>query len=342
MSELERYSRQIRFQPIDERGQKKLLGSRAAVVGIGALGTVIANHLVRSGVGYVRLIDRDYVQLSNLQRQCLFTEEDASLNLPKAAAAQKRLKEINSTIEIEGFITDLNLDNAEELLSGVDVIVDGTDNFMTRYLINDVAIKNNIPWIYGGAVSSRGMFAVIKPEITPCFRCLFPTVSSGRGETCDTVGVLSPLTDIIGSFEAIEAIKILTATETNPNLRQMDIWHNSFMEINISKGKNPTCPACSKHQYEFLDRSSALQASYTSLCGRDTVQINFRRKTNLNLKGLAEQLKKTGKVTCNEFLLRFSPNDKIMITIFKDSRVLIHGTNDITKAKSIYSQYIGD
>lgn len=342
MSDLERYSRQIRFQPIGESGQKKLLESRAAVVGMGALGTVIANHLVRSGVGYVRLIDRDFVELSNLQRQSLFTEEDARLNLPKAAAAQKRLKEFNSTVKVEAVITDLNLDNAEELLAEVDVIVDGTDNFATRYLINDVAVKHNIPWVYGGAVSSRGMFAVIKPGITPCFRCLNPTVPSGRGETCDTVGVLSPLTDIIGSFEAVEAIKILTGADTNPNLEQLDIWYNSIMGMNISKGRDPHCPACAKHQFEFLDRSSSLQATFTTLCGRDTVQINFRNKPTFDLKSLAEHLKKSGKVSENGYLLRFSPDEQITITIFKNSRILVHGTKDIAKAKSIFAQYIGD
>lgn len=342
MSDLERYSRQTRFQPIGEIGQRKLLNSRAAIVGVGALGTTIANHLVRSGVGFIKLIDRDFVELSNLQRQSLYTEEDVKLTLPKAAAAHKILQQINSTVTTEAFITDLNLDNAEELLSDVDVIIDGTDNFMTRYLINDVSVKYNIPWIYGGAVSSSGMFAVIKPGITPCFRCLFPNVPSGLGATCDTVGVLSPLTDIIGSFQAIEAIKILTGAETNPNLEQLDVWYNTFTEIDISKGRNANCPACGNHQFEFLDRSSYQQAAYTVLCGRDTVQINFRSKKNFNLKLLAERLKKSGKVTVNEFLLRFSPDEKTAFVVFKDSRVLVHGTNDITKAKSIYAKYFGD
>ncbi len=342
MDELLRYSRQIRFRPIGEEGQRKLLKARAAVVGVGALGTTIANHLVRSGVGFIRLIDRDFVELSNLQRQSLFTEEDANLNLPKAAAAQKALQKINSGVRTEAVIADLNLDNAEDLLSDVDVIVDGTDNFMTRYLINDVSVKHNIPWVYGGAVSSRGMFAVIKPGVTPCFRCLFPRVPSGSGETCDTIGVLSPLTDIIGSFQAMEAMKILLGAETNPNLEQLDIWYSSHMEMDISNGKNSNCPACGKHRFEFLDRSSYQQAVYTTLCGRDTVQINFRKKRAVDLKVLAERLKNSGKVSVNEFLLRFSPDDKISIVLFKDSRVLVHGTNDISEAKSIYAKYFGN
>jgi adenylyltransferase/sulfurtransferase len=331
------------FKPIGHEGQEKLFNSRAAIVGLGALGAVIANHLVRSGVGYVRLIDRDFVELTNLQRQTLYDEEDACLNLPKVMAAKKKLNEINSTVTVDPVIADLNIDNAEELLSDVDVIVDGTDNFMTRYLVNDVAVKYGIPWIYGGAVSSRGMFAVIKPGITPCYRCLFPHVPFAMGETCDTVGVLSPITDIIGSFEAMEAIKILIGVEPNPNLVQLDIWDNSFMDMDITQGRNPNCPACANRQFEFLDRSSIEQATYTTLCGRDTVQINYRRKTKMDLHALAEQLKPSGKVAANDFLLRFSPDDdqQINIVVFTDSRVLIHGTNDIAKAKTIYSKYIG-
>jgi molybdopterin-synthase adenylyltransferase len=342
MDDLGRYGRQILFSGIGKEGQLKLHKSKVAIVGVGALGTVCANHLVRSGVGYIRLIDRDVVDLTNLQRQSLFIEDDVVQNLPKAVAARKRLKEINSTVTVEAIITDLNLDNAEELLAGFDVIVDGTDNFMTRYLINDVAIKYGIPWVHGGAVSSRGMFAVIKPGKTPCYRCLFPEVPAGRGETCDSIGVLSPITDIIGSFQSMEAIKILVGANTNPNLEQFDIWDSSSFSMDIRDGKNPQCPACVNHQFDFLDRSSALQEAYSSLCGRDTVQIYFRDKRVHDLKNLAEQLKKNGKVTGNQFLLRFTPDKDTSIVVFKDGRVLIHGTNDVVKAKTLYSRYIGN
>ncbi|MEH6992731.1 ThiF family adenylyltransferase [Neobacillus drentensis] len=342
MDDLGRYSRQILFSGIGEEGQRRLLKSKVAIVGVGALGTVCANHLVRSGVGYIRLIDRDVVDLSNLQRQSLFNEEDVNLNLPKAVAAQKRLKTINSTVTVDAVITDLNLDNAEELLAGFDCLVDGTDNFMTRYLINDVAVKYGIPWVHGAAVSSRGMFAVIKPGKTPCYRCLFPEVPAGRGETCDTIGVLSPITDIIGSFQAMEAIKLLIGASTSSNLEQIDIWDTSFFSMDITEGKNPQCPSCVNHQFDFLNRSSALQETYSSLCGRDTVQIYFREKRERDLKKLSEHLKKNGKVTGNQFLLRFSPNPETTIVVFKDGRVLIHGTNDVVKAKSLYSKYIGN
>jgi molybdopterin-synthase adenylyltransferase len=342
MDDLERYSRQILFSGIGEEGQKKLLKSKVAIVGVGALGTVCANHLVRSGVGYIRLIDRDVVDLSNLQRQSLFNEEDVHLNLPKAVAAGMRLNTINSTVTIDAAIKDLNLDNAEDLLAGVDCIVDGTDNFMTRYLINDVAVKFGIPWVHGAAVSSRGMFAVIKPGETPCYRCLFPQVPTGRGETCDTIGVLSPITDIVGSFQAMETIKLLIGAATSSNLDQIDVWDTSFFSMDISEGKNPQCPTCVKHQFDFLDRLSSLQESYSSLCGRDTVQIYFREKRERDLIKLSEHLKKNGKVNGNQFLLRFSPNPETTIILFKDGRVLVHGTNDIVKAKLLYSKYIGN
>lgn len=342
MSDLDRYSRQILFQPVGESGQLKLLNSKVAIVGVGALGTVIANHLVRSGVGYLRLIDRDLVELSNLQRQSLFDEEDAKLQLPKVVAAQKRLNKINSTVTVAADIADVNLDNAEELLMGMDCIVDGTDNFMTRFLINDVAVKYGIPWVHGAAVSSRGMFTSIIPGKTPCYRCLFPHVPSGTGETCDTVGVLSPLTDIIGSFQALETVKILIGEKTTPNLEQIDIWDYSTMQMDISKGRNPNCPTCVNHQFDFLDRSSQQQIAYTTLCGRNTVQINPRNKRELDVKKLAELLKKSGNVSGNDYLLRFSPDEDTSIVVFRDARVLIHGTNDVVQAKLLYSKYIGN
>ncbi|WP_077210528.1 ThiF family adenylyltransferase [Bacillus dakarensis] len=341
MENLDRYSRQTLFKPIGEEGQRKLLKSRVVVVGMGALGTVIANHLVRSGVGYVRFIDRDLVELSNLQRQSLYDEEDAANHLPKVIAAEQKLRKVNSTVKVEAIIADLNLDNAEELLGGFDVIVDGTDNFSTRYLINDIAVKLNIPWVYGGAVSSRGMFAVIVPGKTPCYRCLFPEVPAGLGETCDTIGVLSPITDIVGSFEAVEVLKLLVGAEHNPNLEQLDIWYSSFLQMDISDGKNPECPACVHHQYDFLDRSSIQQTTFAILCGRDTVQINPRNVDSINLENLAKSLKNSGKVSVNPFLLRFFPDEKATMVFFKDGRVLIHGVEDITEARMYYSRFVG-
>ncbi|MCM3585100.1 ThiF family adenylyltransferase [Mesobacillus maritimus] len=341
MESLNRYSRQLLFKPIGEEGQRKLLNSKVVIVGMGALGTVIANHLVRSGVGYVRMIDRDLVELSNLQRQSLYDEEDAAENLPKVIAAERKLKKVNSTVKVEAVIADLHLGNAEELLSGFDVIVDGTDNFSTRYLINDVAFKLGIPWVHGGAVSSRGMYAVFIPGKTPCYRCLFPQVPSGLGETCDTVGVLSPLTDIIGSFESVETLKLLVGADHNPNLEQVDIWFASSLQMDISDGHNPECPTCVHQQFEFLDRSSEVQTSYAILCGRDTVQINPKHLAQFDLAQLAKQLKDAGTVKKNSFLLRFTPNDSVSMVFFKDGRVLVHGVEDIVEARKYYSQYVG-
>ncbi|MDP4163344.1 MAG: ThiF family adenylyltransferase [Bacillota bacterium] len=342
MQQIDRYSRQILFHPIGAEGQKKIGRSRVAIVGMGALGTVIANHLVRSGVGFVRIIDRDLVELSNLQRQSLYTEQDALGHIPKVIAAQRKLKEINSMVEIEAILTDLNVENAEELLKDVNVIIDGTDNFATRYLMNDVAIKWGIPWVYGGAVSSRGMFAAIIPGKTPCYRCLFPDIPAGLGETCDTIGVLSSITDIIGSFQAVEAIKILVGAQTNPNLEQLDIWHSSYLQMDVSNGKNPSCPACVQQQFDFLDRSSDRQTVYTSLCGRNTVQINPRNGLDLDFEKTAARLKASGEVEFNSFLLRFYPDEYVTMVFFQTGRALIHGTNDIATAKSYYSRYIGN
>ncbi|KAA9027564.1 thiazole biosynthesis adenylyltransferase ThiF [Niallia endozanthoxylica] len=337
----QRYSRQILFQPIGLEGQKKLSNSKAVIVGMGALGTVIASHLVRSGVGCVRIIDRDLVELSNLQRQTLYDEEDAANSLPKVVAAKRKLNKINFSVAVEAIISDVNLDNAEDLLTGFDIILDGTDNFQTRYLINDVAVKHNIPWVHGAAVSSRGMFSVIIPRKTPCYRCLFPTIPTGLGETCDTVGVLSPLTDIIGSFQAMEAIKLLVGSNPTSNLEQIDIWYNSSLQMDLTKGRSPECPTCGNGQYDFLDRSSNQQIGYTTLCGRDTVHINPKNRQEINMKEQAERLKKSGKVNGNPYLIRFSPDNEITLIVFKDGRVLVHGTDDIVKAKSYYAKYIG-
>jgi molybdopterin/thiamine biosynthesis adenylyltransferase len=337
-----RYSRQILFPPIGQAGQEKLANSRIAIVGIGALGTVLANHMVRSGVGYLRFIDRDFVEESNLQRQMLFDEEDAKNHMPKAAAAADKLKKVNSSVTIEPIIGDLHSYNAENLLGDVDLILDGTDNFQTRYLINDVAIKHRIPWIYGGAVSSRGMFATIRPFTTPCYRCLFPDPPSGRGETCDTVGVIGPIIHIIASYQATEALKLMVGAENryNPNLEQFELWTNSHMQMDISQGKHPDCPACGKGVYEFLDPETDSQEVFTALCGRDSVQITPRNERLVNLEEEANVFRRIGGVEQNAFLLRFHV-DNYTLVLFKDGRVLVQGTQDLTMAKSLYAKYIG-
>lgn len=338
----QRYSRQILFAPIGLSGQEKLLQSRVAIVGMGALGTVLANHMVRAGIGFVRLIDRDFVELSNLQRQMLYDEEDAKQHLPKAIAAAAKLQKINSLSKAEAIVADLNATNAETYLSDVDLILDGSDNFQVRYLINDVSIKYKIPWVYGGAVSSKGMFAAIRPVETPCYRCLFPHPPIGRGETCDTSGVIGPIVHIIASYQAAEGLKLLLgATEdANPNLEQFEIWSNEHMQMNIAGGRNANCPACGQGIFEYLDQSFENTEEFTTLCGRDTVQITPLWPQQVDLPEYYRRFEKIGKVEMNAFLLRFHLEEYTLV-FFKDGRVLVQGSQDITTAKSLYAKYVG-
>ncbi len=336
-----RYSRQILFAPIGEEGQKKLGASHVTIVGMGALGTVLANHMVRAGIGRVRIIDRDFVEESNLQRQMLYDEEDAKNHMPKVMAAAEKLRMINSDVDIEPILTDVHAQNAEELLTDTDLILDATDNFNIRFLINDVAVKHRIPWIYGGAVSSRGMFAMIRPHETPCFRCLFPSPPSGRTETCDTAGVIGPLVHIVASYQATEALKWLTGERENlnPNLQHLEIWQNVFSGMNIKEARNPDCPACGHGSFEFLE-SAGHEDEFTTMCGRDTIQITPAVKKEVDLEELEKQYASLGKVERNKFLVRFHADPYVMI-FFRDGRVLVQGTDDISVARSLYAKYVG-
>ncbi|MCY9691946.1 ThiF family adenylyltransferase [Paenibacillus alginolyticus] len=338
-----RYSRQVLFSPIGIEGQRKLGGSRVAIVGMGALGTVLANHMVRAGVGYVRLIDRDFVDTSNLQRQMLYDEEDAASTTPKAIAAAKRLQLVNSQVTIEPHVTDLNSLNAEQLLSDVDLILDGTDNFSVRFLINDVSIKLGIPWIYGGAVASRGVSLTIIPGQTPCLRCLFTQApAAGTTETCDTAGVIGGIIHVVASFQATEALKLLVGANDQLNLRmqQWDLWFNQNSAISVAGAHKSDCPACAMKQYDYLEvgvESDTIQ----SLCGRNSVQIHPVIPSDKPLEYWEERLKPLGPVDKNRFLLKFQAAPDLHMIIFPDGRVLIQGTEDLIQAKSLYSRYIG-
>ncbi|MGO0061349.1 ThiF family adenylyltransferase [Brevibacillus fluminis] len=340
--EKRRYSRQILFPPIGANGQEQLLQKKVAIVGMGALGTVLANHMVRAGIGHVRMIDRDFVEESNLQRQMLYDEEDAQSHLPKAVAAERKLSKINSGVHVEGIVADLHAGNAEDYLRDVDLILDGSDNFQVRYLINDVAVKYGIPWVYGGAVSARGMVCVIVPSVTPCFRCLFPHAPAGRGETCDTVGVIGPIVHIVASYQATEALKLLVqATDAiSPHLTQIDLWANEHMQMNVAKGRNPQCPACGHKQFAYLDLTDQDAEEFTTLCGRDTVQISPLKAARVDFADLAARFAPLGEVEQNAFLLRFHVDGCTMV-FFKDGRVLVQGTDDIPLAKSLYAKYVG-
>ncbi|KYG32081.1 ThiF family adenylyltransferase [Alkalihalobacillus trypoxylicola] len=333
----ERYSRQLLFPGIGEEGQLRLSKARILIVGVGALGTVLANHLVRAGVGFVRLADRDYVESSNLQRQMLFDEADVEASLPKAIAAKKRLETINSSIEIEAIVTDVNQDNIEQLIEGVDLVLDGTDNFSTRFLLNDSCFKHQIPFVYGGAVSSRGMSALFIPNETPCLRC-FIDHGDTQGQTCDTIGVISPVVDIVASYQSVEAIKYLVGAtdKLRGSLKTFDIWHNQQYELKMKDSK-ANCPVCHHQEYPALTKDFD---EVVSLCGRETIQI--KRKEKLDLKAWAETLKKVADVTETPFLLRATLDEGEKLVLFPDGRVLIQGTDDMVRAKTLFSRYIGN
>lgn len=340
--DLSRYSRQTLFEPIGVQGQKRLLQSRVAVVGMGALGTVLANHMVRAGVGFVRVIDRDFVEASNLQRQMLYHEEHAAEGLPKAAAAAETLRRINSGVTVEPVIADLTWANAEELLSDVDLVLDGTDNFQVRFLINDVCVKHGIPWVYGGGVSANGMTMPILPGETPCLRCLFDTAPApGSVATCDTAGVIGPIIHIVASYQAVEAMKILVGAhdKVRRTMLNVSIWDYSTNSIDISRAKRPACICCGKNQFEFLEPHAG--DNTTSLCGRNTIQISPAEPWDVDLQAMADRLSLSGRVEKNKFLVRFYATDELRMVIFQDGRVLVQGTDDLATARSLYAKYIG-
>lgn len=339
---LDRYSRQMRFYGVGEAGQKRLLESHVTLCGCGALGTVLANALVRAGVGHLRLVDRDFIETNNLQRQVLFDEHDVADNLPKAEAAARKLSAINSTVHVEPIVTDIDRTNILDLTHESDLILDGTDNFEIRYLINDVAIKLNKPWVYGGCVGSHGQTMTILPGDTPCLRCVFEAAPNpGEAGTCETAGVLSPIVNIIASFQATEAIKILTGRlkEVNRELLYFDIWENVQRRIKIAplRGK-VDCPCCQRRQFEWLD--GAMGSQTTSLCGRNAVQVTHRLPAQLNFEEMAKHLETLGEVSYNRFLLKFTV-DGFEFTVFPDGRAIIKGTNDVDKARTLYAKYVG-
>src|SRR5437588_4308645 len=306
---LDRYSRQMRFYGIGETGQRKLLASHVTLCGCGALGTVLANVLVRAGVGHVRIVDRDFIETHNLQRQVLFDEHDVTENLPKAEAAARKLAAINSSIYVEPVVTDIDRTNILELVEDADLILDGTDNFEIRYLINDVAVKLNKPWVYGGCIGSHGQVLPILPGQTPCLRCVFEAAPApGEAGTCETAGVLGPVVNIVASLQATEALKILTGRldRANRELIYLDVWENIYRRIKVAPllGK-VDCPCCRRKKFEWLEGDMGSQT--TSLCGRNAVQVAHRVASKLNFEELASHLKLMGgDVSFNRFLLKFT------------------------------------
>lgn len=335
----EKYSRQMLFAGIGEAGQRRLLGSRAVIVGCGAIGAAAAGLLVRAGVGRVRVIDRDFVEPSNLQRQTLFDEDDARAALPKAVAAERKLRAINGSVAVEGVVADVGPRNAEELLSAFELILDGTDNFETRLLVNDYAIQHARPWIYAAAVASYGVTMTVRPGVTACLACLLESSANGHGleETCDTVGVLGPIVNLIASLEVAEALKLLAGREEalHGRLISCDVWSGRFQSVRVAQ--NPTCRACARREFSYLQGQAQ---PHITLCGRDSVQIHERGRS-LDLAALRARLAATlPDVRQNEFLLCFRV-DPYQMTVFADGRAILKGSKDPAVARSLYARYIG-
>jgi len=330
-----RYSRQILFPGIGEDGQTRINASSAAIIGCGALGTLQAAALARAGVGRLVIVDRDYVELSNLQRQLLFTESDAADGVPKAVAAARELARANSSVTVEPQVADLTATNIEDLLEGVNVILDGTDNFETRYLINDFAVRNRIPWVYGGAVASYGITMPVMPGKACCFKCFYPEPPHGVQPTCDTAGVLNAVTSAVAAIQAGDAVKILVRGEAAARVTTIDVWTGRIRQSQLPPAV-ADCPTCGLGEYPHL---SERRRTPISLCGRNAVQIHELDRP-LDLEQLRAQLEPLGQVRANEFALRFFKPPYEM-TFFPDGRAIIKGTQDVGLARSLYAKYVG-
>jgi len=336
-AERQRYSRQILFPGIGEQGQEALLRSHAVVVGCGALGSFHAAALARAGVGRLTIIDRDYVEPANLHRQWLFEESDAAQALPKAAAAERRIARINSAIQARGIVADLTASNAGELLGDAGVILDGTDNFDTRYLLNDFAVSRGIPWIYGAAVGSYGLAMPVIPGRTACLRCVYPDPPAGAQPTCETAGVVNAIVSAVASLQVADALKILCGCEAQvaPRITTIDVWYGGIRQI-AGPARDPDCPACGRREFPYLDEA---RRPPVTLCGRNVVQVHERERP-IDLASLETRLAPLGEVRANEFALRFliAPYE---LTIFPDGRAIVKGTSDEGVARSLYARYVG-
>jgi len=333
----EKYSRQILFSPIGAAGQEKLRQSKVVILGCGALGTAQANALVRAGVGAMRIVDRDFVEESNLQRQMLFEEADAKTSLPKAVAAERKLRQINSDVHVEGIVADADSSNIEEFIEGFNLVLDATDNFEARYLLNDAAVMLGIPWIYGAVVASYGATMTILPGRTACLACIFPTPPLGMHETCDTVGVIGPAVSWTAALQSTEALKILLGRESelHGTLAAYDLWTNHFHHLKVSR--DPRCRVCVAREFAYLEQGGT---THVSMCGRNSVQIHQTESRALDLTALKARLERFGPVQANEFLLKCSL-DAYELTVFPDGRVIVKGTQDPAVARGLYARYIG-
>ncbi|TCW51502.1 thiazole biosynthesis adenylyltransferase ThiF [Bacillus thuringiensis] len=336
-----RYSRQELFSPIGEEGQRKIREKHVLIIGAGALGSANAEMFVRAGVGTVTIVDRDYVDWSNLQRQQLYAESDVENNLPKAVAAKKRLAEINREVRVEALVQDVTAEELEELVTNVDVMIDATDNFETRFIVNDIAQKHSIPWIYGACVGSYGLSYTILPSKTPCLSCLLQSIPLG-GATCDTAGIISPAVSLVVSHQVSEALKLLVEDyeSLRDGLVSFDVWKNEYSCMNVQKLRKHNCPSCGENAiYPYLNKENTSKTAV--LCGRNTVQIRPPHKAEMDFERYKELLNdRVNDLNVNPYLLSFSVEEKRLVA-FKDGRVLVHGTKDISEAKTIYHRYFG-
>lgn len=342
--ELARYSRQMLYGPMGEEGQRRLLGSRVTLIGCGALGSVLANTLVRAGVGFLRIVDRDYLELNNLQRQSLFDEDDIAGNLPKAEAARRKLTRINSRIDIEAVVADATHRNIEQLAEGADLLLDGTDNFETRFLINDLCVKTTRPWVYGAVIGAKGLAMPVLPHETPCLRCVFESAPPPElNPTCDTAGVLGPAVNIVASFQALEALKILAGRReaVTRKLLSFDLWEGRFSLLNVQKAYDEgDCPCCKRRRFEYLD--GHFGSSAMTLCGRDAVQVAPPAGLRIDFAVIAEKMRAVASAEprFNAFMLK-AMMGSCEVTVFADGRAIIRGTSKPEEAKSIYAKYVG-
>jgi adenylyltransferase/sulfurtransferase len=337
----ERYSRQILFSGIGEPGQRRLHDARAIIIGCGALGSAQAEALARAGVGHLRIIDRDFVEASNLQRQTMFTESDAADRLPKAIACANHIAAINSDIGTEPEIADVTHSNIERLIEDCQVVLDGTDNFATRYLINDACVKHDINWIYGAAVGSYGVTMTIRPRVTPCLRCVFEAAPpAASAPTCDTAGVIMPIISVVAAVQVSEALKLLTGQPEalHKSLMQFDVWRNEWRRISLSEPVSD-CRTCAQGRFETLQADHRDFAAV--LCGRNAVQISPSQTARIDLAALSQRLALAGEVKANDYLVRFRTGD-YELTVFQDARSIIRGTDDIGTARSLYTKYVGN
>ncbi len=335
----DRYSRQTLFAGIGQEGQRRLADASVAIIGCGAMGSALANNLARAGVGRLRLVDRDFVEVNNLQRQTLYDEADALNATPKAVAAAQRLRAVNSAITIEPVVSDFTADNALELLDGMDVALDGSDNFEARYLLNDACLKLDIPWIYSGVIAAYGVSMTVLPRDTACLRCAFPEQPlPGTTPTCDTAGILNGIVAAIGGVTSTEALKLLVGSDRLARgIYWMDLWENISERIELPR--QPDCPACAHGDYEYLD--AALTEDSATLCGRNAVQVRpMQRGVTIDLAELAQRLAPLGEVTSNGFLLR-ARLDGYEVTVFPDARAIIKGSAEPSVARTVYARYIG-